>query len=184
MITRYGSTPTSQKDLPLMLVLLWPGGLWYHGFDPRPEDVSYGHASRAQVIQTLGGAYVDDFGEGLTDITIGGTTGWRATESLAAGLPLDGMARMFELRQGFFELFHGWRMNAAQAGLDPDVAVSMYLADTLNWYLFQVYPMQLQVRRHKARPLLYQFTMRMVGIKKLVDISDWVSAPPNLLGLF
>ena len=177
-ITKTGKTPTSQKEMPIALIMqgsFIPLAEYY--FDLRPEELTYTHPTRASVIQTLGGAWVDDFGEGLVDIALSGHTGWRANDTPLPTAPsmLDGMEKVIELRRLFFEEFHQQRMAAAQSGIDPDDAVQMMFADALNMALYRVYPVSLQIRKHKSRPLLYQYQLRMLGLEKMNAAADTIS---------
>lgn len=174
MIAKTGTPPTRQKDLPISLLMLGlTVGRWEYYFEPRPEDITYTHPTRASVVQTLGGAWVDDFGEGLVDIVLNGHTGWRA---LDAGHPLDdGMIKLYDLRHNLFEVYHQDRMAAAQDGLDPDDAVQLFLNDALHKIGFRVYPVSLQIRKNKSRPLLYQYQLRLTGLEKHIDSADQIT---------
>lgn len=141
-------------------VLLPGNALWGFVFTLRPEEVTYTHPTRSTVIQTLGGAWVDDFGEGLTDIVISGTTGWRRQSGMG------GEESFRQLRTGVFETYHKRRMEAAEAGQDPD-NVQMIWVDTLHLCTYRVYPITLQTRKHKTRPLLFQYQLRMTGLERL-----------------
>ena len=168
-----GTPPSSQKELPIALLMLSSSGLWEHYLTPRPEEITYTHPTRATVVQTLGGAWVDDFGEGLVDIAVSGHTGWRAEQHI--GEPaMDGKQRMFDLRHYFFEVFHQKRMTAAQNGQNPDDAVKLYFIDTLNQIGFLVYPVSMQARKHRTRPLLYQYQLRLMGLEKVNDGADLI----------
>lgn len=139
-----------------------PGNaLWGFVFSLRPEEVVYTHPTRASVIQTLGGAWVDDFGEGLTDITLSGTTGWHRQSGLG------GEESFLLLRAGVFEAYHQLRMEAAQAGQDPD-RIQLVWVDTLHLCSYIVYPVSLQTRKHKSRPLLFQYQLRLTGLERLI----------------
>lgn len=177
-ITTYGRPPTNQNQRSLGLVLIAPDLVWEYELLARPEDLTYTHPTRATVIQTLGGAWVDDFGEGLTDIVINGHTGWRyAPDIEGAGDSQDGLQRMRDLRYYPFEAYHQARMEAAQAGISPD-SIQLFFADALNQAAYLVYPLTLQVRKHKSRPLLYQYQLRLIGLMKInsdLDQIEWRS---------
>lgn len=180
-ITKTGSEPTLQKELTIALVMISNmGGMIEYYFDLRPEELTYTHPTRATVVQTLGGAWVDDFGEGIVDIAMSGHTGWRANSVPLPikAMPGDGMAKAFSLRKLCFEDFHQLRMAAAQDGIDPDEAVQMYFVDTLNKAFFKVYPVSLQIRKHKSRPLLYQYQLRMTGLAKMTNGADLTQGMP------
>lgn len=180
-ITKTGKTPSSQKELPIALIMQgsFIATTEYY-FDLRPEELTYTHPTRASVIQTLGGAWVDDFGEGLVDIVLSGHTGWRANDTPLPIAPsmLDGMQKAIDLRRMFFEEYHQQRMAAAQSGIDPDDAVQMMFADALNMALYRVYPVSLQIRKHKTRPLLYQYQLRILGLEKMTSSADRINRDP------
>ncbi len=185
-ITKTGKIPTPQKDRTIALVMMLNQGgfanLAPHEFyfDPRPEELTYTHPTRASVIQTLGGAWVDDFGEGIVDISLSGHTGWRANDQPLQTInpEKDGMQKAIELRTTFFETFHKERMAAAQAGNNPDDSVKMFFVDVLNSAVWQVYPVSMQLRRHKARPLLYQYQLRLLGLDPQLKGADHINEAP------
>lgn len=147
-----------------LIGMVLPGNMvWGYIFWLRPEEASYSHPTRASVIQTLGGAWVDDFGEGLCEITLSGHTGWHRGELN----PLGGEEAFFLLRKGLFELYHNLRMAAAAAGQDPDT-IQMLFVDTLHASSYIVYPVSLITRKHRSRPLLYQYQLRLIGLKRLI----------------
>lgn len=137
------------------------GMAWGYIFFLRPEEVVYNHPTRATVVQTLGGAWVDDFGEGLVDITLSGHTGWRP------GNTIGGEEAFYLLRNGCFQLFHSMRMNAARVGNDPD-SVQMVFVDTLNAASYKVYPISMQTRKHRTSPLLYRYQLRLTALDRLL----------------
>lgn len=142
-------------------LLLPTNALWGFIFNLRPEELVYTYPTRATVIQTLDGAFVDDFGEGLTDITVSGHTGWHRQSGMG------GEESFLLLRQGVFETYHQRRAEAAEAGRDPDL-VQMVWVDTLHLTSYVVYPISLQTRKHKTRPLLFQYQLRLTGLRRLV----------------
>ena len=139
-----------------------PGGMaWGYIFFLRPEEVVYSHPTRATVVQTLGGAWVDDFGEGLVEITLAGHTGWRP------GGSIGGEEAFLLLRNGCFQVYHRMRMQAASSGRDPD-EVRMIFVDTLHTCSYVVYPINMQIRKHRTRPLLFQYQLRLTGLDRLL----------------
>ncbi|NCA91023.1 MAG: hypothetical protein EOM92_19655 [Gammaproteobacteria bacterium] len=161
--------PTSQKDLPIGIVVTLSSGLSFGGidlaapvsfylFNPRPESIQYNYPTRGTVIQTFDGGYVDDFGEGLVDIVVSGHTGW------GQGVVMDGFMAFLTFRELVIRLFHQLRAAQAAAGL-PIENVKMYWVDTLNVCVYEVYPISLMTQKNRQRPLLYQYTLRMTGIK-------------------
>jgi len=192
MTDKTGQQPVSQKARPMALFMTAAGGFgelgtigsiagvlgntlnaaslvlpvgmgWGYLFWLRPEEIIYNHPTRASVIQTLGGAWMDDFGEGVTNITLTGHTGWRPSGSSLLG----GEAAFLALRHGCFELYHQQRDAAAASGLDPD-SVQMIFVDTLNDTCYVVYPFSMTPRKHKSRPLLFQYQLRLIGLQRLI----------------
>ena len=124
----------------------------------RPEELTRQEPSRITVLQTLGGAFVDDFGPGIAQITITGTTGWRG------GFDEDGLGLFLRLRRQVFETWHARRKAARDAGRDPDT-VELIFTDELHGYSVVVVPMQFQLRRSKSRPLLAYYNIPMQVVR-------------------
>jgi hypothetical protein len=161
--------PISQKNRPVGLTVIDSAAPvpWSHLFQPRPERVQYTHPGRGTIIQTFNGGFVDDFGEGLTDITVSGTTGWNS-----GGLP--GESRFYALRDMVLINYHNMRKARAEAGMPIDT-VKMYWADSLHMLAYEVYPVSFQSTKDRNRPLLYQYTIRLTGISRLFGVSNVVS---------
>lgn len=156
-------TGLSQADRPVIL-LLYGGTPWFFWFVPPPEDMSYRYPTRATAINTLGGAYVDDFGSAIADINIRGNTGYKLGGGIGKGMPGDVL--MISLRNMIVQSYHQQRLNLARAGQDPDT-IQLLLADTLNYTMFKVYPREFQLQRSKQSPLLYRFNMQLWGLERL-----------------
>lgn len=169
------STPNSQKaaDRPISFVLDARGGAAEeHVLFIRPEDLTVSFPSKVSVNQTLGGAWVDSFGEGLEPVTITGTTGWRADES-----GKDGVDRLIELRENTYHRWHSQRADAVAQGNDPD-QVKLRYVDTLNQYSRVIVPQVFEIRRSRSRPLLATFRISFIALEKR-DVSI-LSALPDL----
>lgn len=120
----------------------------------RPEDLSRPDVSRATVVQTLGGAWWDDWGPGLPSVQISGTTGW------GGGNRPDGMSEFQKLYDTIFKEWHKQRADAIEAGLDPE-KVKLIFCDDLDKFTWVVLPQQFQLRRNKSRPLLMQYMIQL-----------------------
>jgi hypothetical protein len=159
------SFPIPQKHRPISLIVHQGFNIpWFTLLHPRPEDIQYTHPSRGTVIQTFDGGFVDDFGEGLCDIVITGNTGWR-------GGIIPGEAAFFLLRDWIVLRFHALRKQQADAGKPID-DVKMFLVDTLNLYVYEVYPISFTGRKNKSRPLLYQYTIRLTGLDRMFGLNS------------
>jgi hypothetical protein len=146
--------PASQKDRPISF-LLFDGDTFIDGRDLiiRPEELSRTEPVRASVTQTLGGNWVDDFGAGLSTITISGHTGWRGS------VAEDGADQFFQLRKLIVERRQELRNERAKTGNPDDI--QLVFADQLNRQSLYVQPTTFQLRRHKTRPLLSQYNINM-----------------------
>jgi hypothetical protein len=155
--------PSSQKagDCPISFTLMdnatGGGSTTSIALSIRPEELTRTEASRATVQQTLGGAWVDDFGPGLAQINISGHTGWRGS------LLKDGGELFQQLKQVAYTNWHSARNTARSQGIDPN-GVTLTFADTLNGNTDVVIPTQFVLRRSKSRPLLMQYQISMIGL--------------------
>jgi hypothetical protein len=166
--------PASQKDRPIGF-LLWDaagGGVEAElAFHIRPEELTKTDPSRITVHQTLGGAWADTFGPGVSQITIRGTTGWRGT---ASG---DGLALFQELRDAVFPRWHGLRAANVEAGRSPD-SVELVFYDHLDEVAEVVAPDRFTLRRHKSRPLLAQYEIVMTVLRPVSEQLAMLVADP------
>ncbi len=123
----------------------------------RPEDLSRREPARVLEHQTLGGLWVDDFGQGVTTIEISGTTGWHGGQSE------DGRTLFQDLHDKVFAKWFALRDGYAATGKNPD-NVQLIFSDSLNQHVDVVVPKQFTLRRHKARPLLAQYQISMLSL--------------------
>ncbi len=152
----------AQNERPVMLILY--GGLpWMFWFVPPPEDMSYTYPTRATAINTLGGAYVDDFGSAIAEINIRGNTGYKMGGSMIT----SGDLLMASLRNMIVQSYHQQQLMLSRMGMDPDI-IQLMLVDTLNLTMFKVYPRQFQLQRSKQSPLLYRFNLQLWGLERLI----------------
>ena len=156
------ASPIPQKSRPIGLTLFDGAFIrWAHIFFLRPEEIVYTHPSRGTTVQTLGGAWVDSWGEGLIEVQLNGHTGWRGSFNI------PGELQLYNIREMVFRQYHRLRRQFAQSNRDPNL-IELILADTLNAYAATVYPVSFQLRRHKTRPLLYQYQIRLVVLRNFV----------------
>jgi hypothetical protein len=146
-------------DLPIVGDLLMAPA-WGHVFGVRPEEMTFTNPTRNTIVQTFGGAWADDWGEGVKEVTIQGHTGWRG------GL-IPGELEWHNLKRLVFDAYHRIRRELSQLGQDPDV-IKLYLVDTLNVHVFEVYPTEYRLKRHKQRPLLFQYTIRLHVLRSVI----------------
>jgi hypothetical protein len=176
------NAPSSQKagDCPISFTLddMTTGNLTVLPLNIRPEELTRTEVSRVSVQQTLGGAFADDFGQGLTQINISGNTGWRGFNGV------DGMAFFKQLRAASFENWLALRQQAMQKGYDPGF-VQLIFSDALNSTIDVVIPMQFVLRRSRSRPLLCNYSISMIGLGDIppTQPTSWLSGLVQSLGL-
>lgn len=142
----------------------------------RPEDLTRSDPSRLNVQQTLGGAWGDNFGTGLQQITISGITGWRR----GASDGLDGSERFAQLYEQVYTGWHKHRADATAAGKDPD-KVQLVFADALDNFAVVVAPNNFVLRRSRSRPLLFQYQIAMTVLDKNIDLAAYLQPASNPL---
>ena len=139
----------------------------------RPEDLTRSQTTRMSVNQTLGGAWVDAWGEGVPTVNIAGHTGWGAGD-----LP-DGFEQFKELHAQVFEKWHAMRAAAIQEGKDPD-GIKLIFSDKLDDFVWCVAPQSFILKRNRARPLL---SMYQIAMTKLSDaVLEEQKKTPDLQG--
>lgn len=160
------ATPSSQKAdrRPISFVLTndFDGSVTQVSPPIRPEDLARNEPSLMTPVQTLGGAYIDDFGPGLSNIQISGHTGWRGAETE------DGAAAFEALRNLIWVGWHGRRQAMVDAGQSPDV-VKLIFADALDNIVNVVVPGSFSLKRNRARPLLMMYNLSMTVVSDRVD---------------
>lgn len=157
------STPASQKaeDRPISFVLDAAGApVEEHVLFIRPEDISRQYPSKLSVNQTLGGAWLDSFGEGLEVTTMSGITGWRAGPD-----GQDGIDRILTMRESVYTQWHALRAEAIARGENPD-NIKLRIVDTLNRYARVIAPQVFEIRRSKSRPLLASYRITFTALEE------------------
>lgn len=131
----------------------------------RPEDLTYSNPSRLNVQQTLGGAWADNWNEGIPTINLSGHTGWRTG---ADGL--DGGERYQQLFDQVYTQWHQRRRNAIANGMDPNLVQLVY-SDALNNISVVVAPNSFVLRRSRQRPLLCMYQIALTVTNSETDPS-------------
>lgn len=148
--------PPSQKYAPIGFYLEGGGSpVAQFSMFIRPEDMSRPEPSRLNVNQTLGGAWADAFGRGISTITLSGHQGWR-------GNGIEAGAELFaDLRNTIFVGWHARRETCVKQGQDPST-VLLYYVDVLNNITALVAPQSFTMRRSKTSPLLIRYQAQML----------------------
>lgn len=131
----------------------------------RPEELTRPEPSRALVPQTLTGAWLDNFGEGLAPINISGHLGWRRSDGTDG---LDGEGRFRALREKVYVDWHARQKDAVRAGRDPG-QVKLIFADALDGFAVVVAPLTFTLRRSRSRPLLMQYQISLIVLDQNID---------------
>lgn len=119
-----------------------------------PQNLSQNEPSRSSVTYTMGGAYVVDFGSGLPDIVISGTTGYslRVNDDR-------------EARDGFEEFIHFRQLyrNYVETN-DPDYIMLWYNWEDEEYYTIQ--PKYFRLQRSVSEPNLYRYELSFTGLAR------------------
>lgn len=121
-----------------------------------PEDMQMDEPPRSSVTQTLGGAFVTDFGQGLPSVVISGTTGYRQRTN-TEGKQTDGYDAFVQFREKIYRKFV--KTN------DPKMELFWYNWEDNEYY--KVQPMSFRLMRNKSEPLLYRYEFRFTCLQKL-----------------
>ena len=123
-----------------------------------PQNLTQAEQSRTSVTQTLGGMYITDFGEGLQQVTISGTTGYKQRYND------DG-----ELRDGFEEFIH-FRNEVYRKFVktnDPDYMMFWYNWEDKEYYRIQ--PLSFRLQRSVSEPTLYRYEFQFTCLNSAVE---------------
>jgi hypothetical protein len=134
------------------------GSVMLHTLIINPEDMNQDEPARNGVTQTLGGAYVTDFGSGLPTVEISGTTGYGKRIS-AEGLEVDGYEEFVNFRNKVYRSFIS----------DPDPNLSLYWYNWEDNEYYEIIPQTFRLQRSKGAALLYRYNMRFTGIRRLTE---------------
>lgn len=131
----------------------------------RPEELTVSTPSRLSVQQTMGsdGPWADDFGLGVTTLSISGHTGWRRGNDAK-----DGIARFLELKSNVIDKWRAARERAKKAGRNPN-NVQLIFADALDRFAYAVAVQNFSLRRSRSRPLLMMYNIALVKLSDNVD---------------
>ena len=150
---------TNQKDLQISFALDDGNGRVTHMTLPiKPEELTRTEPNRITAQQTMDGAYIDEFGRGLTTINISGSTGW------GQGTRPAGDIMFSKLRDDFIHEWGRARRARIDASQDPNL-VRLIFIDALNGpYVEDVVPTQFVLRRSKSQPLLFLYNLSMTVV--------------------
>lgn len=120
-------------------------------FNINPEEYSQDEPSRSTVTQTKGGAFIDDFGNGLQNIFIKGSTGFER------GLGVD---KYKELRDRVREYYEQGKL-----GSSPENEIIFHnFTDDESWVV-HTDPSGIRLLRNKNNPLLYMYELKFICLR-------------------
>ncbi len=174
--TPAGTVPLSQETInaqafPYHTFLVIDQSSWkilrQHTLIINPQEYTQQEPVRAQVVQTIGGAYVDDFGRGLPTVSMQGHTGWRLKPMPDGTGMQDGFQAFKALRNDVFRYFTD-SMGAIRKYLrNPFVEMRWY-----NWAedeFYSIQPTNFMLQRSVSQPLYYQYTFEFTCLASLTD---------------
>lgn len=143
--------------------------VYRHTLLVNPQDMSITEPPRINAQQTLGGAYVSKFGQGLHQITISGTTGYSARHNVEGTLT-DGYEEIKNFRDKVYRFY----VTA------PSSHVEMFWYNWEDEEYYKVVPTSFRISRNVAEPTLYRYELSMVALEA-VGAGKKPSSTPNLL---
>jgi hypothetical protein len=151
-------------------------------FALNPEQYTQSEPSRATVVQTKGGAYIEAWGAALVSIEIKGTTGFKN----GTGDASNGFKKFTELRDFIRKIYKD-----VKPGQKINSLLKFYnYTDEDYWY---VYPDKFLLDRDKSRSLLYVYDISLIGLAMIGDydplnpttadtiLKDTIPISPNLI---
>lgn len=132
-------------------------------FALNPQDYSIATPSRVNVIQTKGGVFADNFGTGVTVISIKGITKNNFVRTSDGNVRNKALDTFKELRDkivlGYF--------SGQVPGLPPNKTMEFWNFTDEDYY--EVIPMQFTLTRSSSKPLFYNYDINLVVVRKLTD---------------
>lgn len=124
-----------------------------------PQSITVTEPARVNVTQTLGGAYVADFGQGIAQVTISVVTGYSARYNDDA-----------ELRDGYTELKH-FRDEIYRKFIKANTpSYVMYWFDWENEEYYIIQPTSFRLQRSVSEPLFYRYEFQFTCLRKVSGV--------------
>jgi len=122
-------------------------------FNINPEEYSQDEPIRSTITQTKAGAWVDDFGAGLVNIFMKGTTGFA-----------NGYEKLKELR-GLLRTYNDSKVPGKPV---VDELIFHNYTDEESWIVHPD-PTGFKLFRSKSNPLLYMYEIRLVCLRNAAE---------------
>jgi hypothetical protein len=138
---------------------------------------SLSEPARNEPQQTLSSQYVELWGEGFKHVSIEGHTGFGeniASEDLDENQRMDGYAAFMRLRDTYREYL---KITKANLYADKNNIIRARLVfraweENENWEVVPTGPEAFRRQRNEAKPLLFPFSLSMIGVRNLDDGDD------------
>lgn len=130
--------------------------VYSHTFTINPSEMTIEEPPRINAVQTLGGAYVSHFGQGLHNVTIGGTTGYNRRMSYENG-ETDGYTEFHNFRRQIYRYFVETK----------STQVELYWYNWEDEEYYKVIPQPFRLMRNVNEPTLYRYEFRFLCIERL-----------------
>lgn len=127
------------------------------------EDVTYD--LRVTLIQTVTGAYTDDYGLGIPRLVLSGTTAWMSPRGRFNGSPVNGPQAARHLYVDILQRYFG-----LETGHTSPTGAEMLIHDEAQSRSWRVKPIQnMRVQQSKANPLIKLYTLNLIVEADLTD---------------
>jgi len=133
-----------------------------HTLVVNPSDLSQSEPGRVNVIPTVGGVHVDDFGLGIVSTTLKGTTGFKP--KLLGGDMVSGVDAFKDLRNKVYRYFlepNGKKKDLTKVNYE----MKYYKWDTSEFYVIQ--PTNFQLQQSSREPVLFRFDFSFVHLREI-----------------
>lgn len=128
--------------------------VYMHTLLVNPQDMTKAEPARINVQQTLGGAYVSHFGQGLHQVTISGTTGYSARYNTSG-----------ELKDGYTELKAFQEKVYRYYVKEKSAFIEMFWYNWEDEEYYKVVPTNFRIMRNKSEPTLYRYELTFVALE-------------------
>ncbi len=127
------------------------------------EDVTYD--LRVTLIQTITGAYTDDYGLGVPRLVLSGTTAWMSPKGRFNGIPVNGPQAARHLYRDILQ-----RYFALETGHTSPAGAEMLIHDEAQKRSWRVKPIQnMRVQQSRSNPMVKLYTLNLIVEADLTD---------------
>ncbi len=142
---------------------------------PVNPDQQLSHDIRVTVVQTLGGYYFDDFGMGIPQLQLSGTSAFQSGQARFNGQPVDGNTAIQHLYTDIIQYYFKSSSNGSNSA-------TMKIYDDAFGRWWQVKPIgQLQLSRVNSDPLVINYSQTFVVIQDGNLSSTQQKVPDNVI---